>query len=99
VVRTLEPKVAIMNNGSTKGNMPEVFATLKDQKSLEAVYQVHKNERPDGAMNNVADEYIANKQQRNCAGNIIHLSVAPDGKTYKVSIPANKHERVFETRK
>ena len=77
-----------------------VFATLKDTKSLEGIYQVHKNLRPDGATNNVTDEYIANKTtDKECVGNYIKLSVAPDGKTYTVSIPANKHERTFETKK
>ena len=97
VLRTLEPKVAIMNNGVTKGCLPEVFATLKDTKSLEAIYQVHKNLRPDGMTNNVADEYIAN-HEKECQGNLIKLSVAPDAKTYTVSIPASGHTRTFETR-
>jgi beta-lactamase superfamily II metal-dependent hydrolase len=97
VLRSLMPRVAIMNNGTTKGCLPEVFANLKDTPSLEAVYQVHKNLRPDGATNNVADEYIANLEMA-CKGNYIKLSVAPDAKTYTVSIPANKHERKFETR-
>ena len=97
VIRSLEPRVAIMNNGTTKGGAPEVFANLKEQKSIEAIYQVHKNLRPDGSVNNVADEYIANKEEQ-CKANYIKLSVAPDAKTYTVSIPANKHERTFKTR-
>lgn len=97
VVQSLEPHVAVMNNGSTKGCMPDVFATLKEQKSIEAIYQAHKNLRPDGETNNVRDEYIANKAAE-CEGNVIHLSVAPDGKSYKIAIPANKHEREFKTR-
>ncbi len=97
VVQSLEPRVAIMNNGTTKGCMPEVFATLKEQKSIEAIYQSHKNLRPDGATNNVDDEYIAN-HTADCQANVIHLSVAPDGKTYTVAISANKHLREFKTR-
>ena len=97
VLRSLEPHVAIMNNGTTKGCLPEVFANLKETKSLEALYQVHKNLRPDGATNNVPDEYIANKEQE-CKANYIKLSVAADGKSYTVSIPANKHERTYKTR-
>lgn len=99
VLKALQPKVAIMNNGTTKGCLPEVFATLKETKSLEGIYQVHKNLRPDGETNNVADEYIANRSDKECAGHHIHLSVAPDGNTYTVKIPANKHERTYETRK
>jgi competence protein ComEC len=97
VLRSLQPKVAIMNNGSTKGCLPEVAANLKDTKSLEAVYQLHKNLRPDGATGNVADEYIANKE-KDCQGNHVKLTVAADGKSYTVGIPANKHERKFQTR-
>ena len=97
VLRSLEPQVAIMNNGTTKGCLPEVFANLKETESIEAVYQVHKNLRADGATNNVTDEYIANTKEQ-CEGNHIQLSVAPDGKSYLVKIPANKHERTFQTR-
>ena len=97
VIRSLEPRVAIMNNGVTKGCMPEVFASLKEAPSIEAVYQVHKNLRPDGATNNVADEYIAN-HDKECKGNYVKLSVDPTSKSYTVSIPANKHERTFRTK-
>lgn len=98
VLQTIEPRVAIMNNGTTKGCAPEVFANLKDTKSLQAIYQVHKNLRPDGETNNVEGDYIANKE-KDCQGNHIRLSVAPDTKTYTVAIPANKHEKTYETRK
>jgi competence protein ComEC len=98
VLRSLEPRVAVINNGVTKGCLPEVFANLQDTKSLEAVYQVHKNLRPDGATNNVKDEYIANKE-RECQGNYIKLSVSADAKSYAVSIPANGHTRTFATTK
>jgi competence protein ComEC len=97
VLRSLQPRVAVMNNGTTKGCLPEVFANLQDTKSLEAVYQVHKNLRPDGAVNNVPDEYIANREQE-CQGHYIKLSVAADGKSYTVSIPASGHSRTYNTR-
>lgn len=96
VLKSIEPRVAIMNNGATKGCMPEVFSNLKEQKSLEAVYQMHKNLRPDGEQNNVAAEYIANAEKE-CAGNTIQVSVAADAKSYSVSIPASKHSRKFTT--
>jgi competence protein ComEC len=97
VLSSLQPRVAVMNNGVTKGCLPEVAANLRDTPSLEAVYQVHKNLRPDGMTGNVPDEYIANKE-RECQGNHIKLSVAADGKSYSVSIPANGHTRNFTTR-
>ncbi len=101
VLRSLQPHVAIMNNGTTKGCMPEVFATLQEQKSLAAIYQVHKNLRPDGApnngaRNNVADEFIANLEEK-CAANTIELTVAEDGQSYSVAIPAKDHKKTYQT--
>jgi competence protein ComEC len=97
VLRSLLPRVAVMNNGATKGCLPEVVETLRATPSLEAVYQVHKNLRPDGAAGNVADEYIANLQAE-CEANYIRLSVAPDGKSYSVDIPASGHRREYQTK-
>ena len=98
-LQSLRPTVAIMNNGATKGCKPEVFANLSETKSLQAIYQVHKNLRPDGVVNNVPDEYIANHgPEEQCEGNYIKLSVDWAAKTYTVSIPVNGHERTFETR-
>lgn len=97
VVKALKPTVAIMNNGATKGGAPEVFETLRSVKSIAAIYQVHKNLRPDGSVNNVADEFIANKEKE-CSANPIHLDVAVDGKSYSVSIPANGHRKEYKTR-
>lgn len=98
VIRSVKPSVAIMNNGERKGCMPEVFANLAATPSIQAVYQMHKNLRDDGATNNVPDEYVANLESaERCAGNYIKLSVAPDGMQYTVSIPANGHQRTFAT--
>jgi beta-lactamase superfamily II metal-dependent hydrolase len=97
LVKSLEPIVAIFNNGSTKGCEPMSFAVLKELPSVKAIYQVHKNLRPDGEKNNAPDEFIAN-QEKECKGNHIKLSVAPDGKSYTVSVPSTKHERTYQVR-
>jgi len=97
VLQALRPRVSIMNNGPTKGTQPQTFATLKATQSIEAMYQLHKNQRADGEINNTTDELIANVE-KGTSGNYIHLSVAPDGKTYSVRIPAKHHERTFQTR-
>ena len=97
VLSSLQPRVAIMNNGKTKGCMPEVFQNLRATGSIEAIYQLHKNTRPDGETSNTADELIANREPSG-TGKIIKLSVAPDAKTYTVTIPAHEHSRTFETK-
>jgi hypothetical protein len=70
--------------------------TLRAADSIKAIYQVHKNVRPD-IENNTHEDFIANLEEK-CEGHYIKLSVAPDGKSYTVSIPARKHERTYQTR-
>lgn len=96
LIRALEPRVAIINNGVTKGCDVGCFTTLKETPSIEAIYQVHRNERNDGSPN-VPDEFIANRT-KDCQANFIKLSVAPDGESYTVSIPAHGHERTYQTK-
>jgi competence protein ComEC len=96
VIQSLKPTVSVMNNGPRKGTEPEVVANLKATASIEAMYQLHKNERRDGDVNNVGDEFIANP--RRVTGNYIMLSVDPTGDSYRVTIPSNGHERTFQTK-
>ncbi|HIF32585.1 MAG TPA: MBL fold metallo-hydrolase [Planctomycetes bacterium] len=96
LLNALQPHVAIMNNGKTKGCMPDVFANLKATKSIQAIYQLHRNERPDGQMNNVEVPFIANRSKE-VTGNHIHLSVAANGKSYTVTIPAHDESRTYQT--
>ncbi len=95
LIHSLAPTISVMNNGPKKGTGTATIAALKSSPGLQAMYQVHKNVRPDGE--NTADEFIANADEM-CAANFIKLSVAPDGKTYTVSIPATGHTRTFSTR-
>jgi competence protein ComEC len=97
LVKAIEPTVAIMNNGTFKGCEPEVFATLKSTPSIKAIYQLHKNLRPDGDVNNTEPQFIANLE-KNCAGNPIHLAVSADARRYVVSIPATKFEQAYDTK-
>jgi beta-lactamase superfamily II metal-dependent hydrolase len=96
LVKALQPVVAVMGNGTKKGCGPETFTTLKNTPSVQVVYQAHKNLRDDSQYN-TADAYIANLEA-DCQGNYVKLSVAPDGKSYTVSIPATGHRKTYQTR-
>jgi competence protein ComEC len=95
LVRALSPKVTVMSNGINKGCNAGTFATLKSIPSIEAMYQIHRNLRADSE-NNTSSKYIANLEQH-CNGDYIKLSVAPNGKSYTISIPAKGHSATYKT--
>ena len=95
LIQQLSPVVTVMNNGHRKGCGPETFKTLSLAPSVKAMYQVRKNLRQD-IENNTSDEYIANLGEKSDE-NVMKLSVAPDGLSYTMSIPARNHHRTFET--
>lgn len=97
VLTALQPRVAVMNNGPTKGCQPEMVAALRATRSIEAIYQMHRNQRPDGQFNNTEPGLIANSEAGK-SGNIIKLSVDPSGQSYQVEIPATGHLRQYQTR-
>jgi competence protein ComEC len=96
LLRALSPTVSVMSNGTSKGCGAETFATLSSVASIQAMYQIHKNLRAD-SQNNSKDEFIANLHKE-CSGSFIKLSVAPDTKSYSISIPAKGHTRTFQSR-
>ncbi len=103
LVQSLAPTVTVMNNGSVKGGKAEAFAALKSAKSIQASYQLHKSTNVPAAQN-VPDEFIANlndvrgADMAKCTANIIKMSVAADGKSYTISIPANGHTKTYATK-
>jgi hypothetical protein len=100
LIQSLTPTVSVMNNGPRKGGKAEVFAALRTVTSLRARYQVHKSMNVP-ASDNTADEFIANLEEAKpadqCPGNVIKLSVAPDGKNYTISIAARGHTATYAT--
>lgn len=95
VIQSLQPTVAIMNNGTTKGTAPEVLAALKEQKSVQAIYQMHKNLRPNEEHNNAPAEYIANATE-DCKAEPLFLDVSEDGASYTVTVPATGHKHQYD---
>ncbi|MBC8003000.1 MAG: MBL fold metallo-hydrolase [Opitutaceae bacterium] len=100
LIKSLAPRVSVMNNGPRKGGHLETFTTLKDVPSIQAKYQVHKSLNVP-AEENAPAVYIANDDVSGGPkdGNYIKMSVAPDGKTYTITVPSTGHSRTFETKK
>ena len=98
LVLAIDPRVAVMCNGPTKGGHPDTIKTLRRVNSLQALYQLHRN------VNLTADqqtpaEFIANTEPTaDCKGVSIKASVAADGKSYTVQIGTNGKLRTYQTR-
>ena len=58
VIAAVSPRVAILNNGVSKGGDPDAFASLRGATGIEDTWQSHKTRRP-GAQN-FPDAFIAN---------------------------------------
>jgi hypothetical protein len=77
LVYGLAPRVAIMDNGATKGGTPSVWDIIEKSPGLEDLWQLHFSV-DGGAAHNVAAEFIANPEGPD-AGNYLELTAQPDG--------------------
>jgi len=98
LVLAIDPQVAVMCNGPTKAGELQTQQTLRKVKSLEALYQLHRNTRLTADQQTPA-EFIANDQETvDCQGVFVKASVAPDGGSYTVQIGPEGAPRTFQTR-
>jgi beta-lactamase superfamily II metal-dependent hydrolase len=95
LVRALQPRVTVMCNGPHKGGHPATVALLKSIASIQANYQLHRNVETSPEQN-TDRAHIANWDE-NCKGEFVKASVAPDGKSYTVTIGASGTTQKFET--
>jgi beta-lactamase superfamily II metal-dependent hydrolase len=96
LLKTVNPRVAIFNNGPHKGGSPLVTANLRRLPDIQAIYQMHKN-LDVAAQENADPEFIANAEEK-CLGNFIKLAVAPDSKSYTVTVGDKGKPKSFKTR-
>lgn len=95
LVQTIQPTVAIMNNGPRKGGDAKAVSLLRSIPSIKALYQLHKNAATSDA-DNTEPALIANKSAD--GGQFIRASVSADGKHFTVQIGADGAGREFEVR-
>ena len=98
LVHAIDPTVAVMCNGPTKGGHEQTIATLKGIKSLQHWYQLHRNVNLEDDAQAPA-EFIANREPTvNCEGIWVKASVAPDGESYTLQIGEEGKVRTYITR-
>ena len=88
--------MGIFNNGP-QGGHPNVVTALR-RPGNQAIYQIHRNLGV-GEQENTDPELIANKGPSDkCPAEGIRLTVAPDSKSYEVTVGHDGKPRRFETR-
>jgi len=96
LIKTVQPRVAIFNNGPKKGGHPQVVGTLRRLPETPAIYQMHRNVTA-SAGENTDPEFIANSDEE-CKAEPISVVVAPDAKSYTVNVYSTNHSRTYQTR-
>jgi beta-lactamase superfamily II metal-dependent hydrolase len=77
IVDAIHPRVAIMNNGATKGGNPDAWQVVHDSPGLEGLWQLHTAEA--GGAHNVEADMIANLDSKSDVGNWIKVTALPTG--------------------
>ncbi len=95
LVRSIQPTVAIMNNGPHKGGSPATVKLLRTIPSIKAAYQLHRNAES-GPEDNTEPGLIANADP--AGGQFIHVLVPGDGSKFEVQIGSDGPKREFASR-
>jgi competence protein ComEC len=95
LVRGIEPRVALMNNGPHKGGSPEVWQTIRETRGLLDLWQLHYAIDSD-KQHNSPDTFIANVDQI-CEGDWIKVTAQKDG-TFTVVNGRNKFQKTYVKR-
>ena len=94
-LETIAPTVSIMDNGPRKGGAPATVRRLRKLPSLQAAYQLHKNNSPD-PLDNTEPSKIANAV--GTEGKFLRVIVEPDGTRYSVQIGSNGAKEEFRSK-
>jgi beta-lactamase superfamily II metal-dependent hydrolase len=76
-VHAIDPRVAIVDNGATKGGSPSAMDIIQSSPNLQSLWQLHFSEEA-GPTHNTAPELIANPEAPDAA-NYLKLTANPDG--------------------
>lgn len=91
LVHALDPRVAIMNNGATKGGEPAAWQVIHSTTRLLDLWQLHYAEAG-GDANNTSEQLIANHKQEE--GNWIKLEASSNG-SFSVTNSRNGYSKAY----
>ncbi len=95
IVQALKPRVAIINNGATKGGSPEALHTIRTSPGIEDVWQLHYAQNA-GKENNAPEPFIVNVDQESSVS-WIKLEAQADGQ-FTVTNSRNGKTKVYPPR-
>jgi competence protein ComEC len=94
IVHALKPRVAIMNNGATKGASKPAWEVVHNSPGLLDLWQLHFAVAG-GADHNTSEQFIANPDEANDKGNYLKLSAESNG-TFTVTNPRNDVSKTYK---
>jgi beta-lactamase superfamily II metal-dependent hydrolase len=92
LVHALQPRVAVMNNGSKKGGSPSAWEIVKSSPGLQDLWQLHFA-NGGGQEHNTTDPFIANVDEAD-TGFYLKLTAHEDG-SFEIFNPRNKFSRSY----
>jgi competence protein ComEC len=94
IVHALKPRVAIMNNGATKGGSAPAWQVVHGSPGIQDIWQLHYAVSA-GKLNNVSEQFIANPDQADDQGKWIKLSAESNG-NFTVTNSRNNFSKTYK---
>ncbi|MGH9350265.1 MAG: ComEC/Rec2 family competence protein [Vicinamibacterales bacterium] len=91
IVHAIRPRVAVMNNGATKGGSRSAWRIIRDAPGLRDLWQIH-HAVAGGADHNSPAPFLANLDETTAHG--IRITARPDG-SFTVTNDRNGHSRRY----
>jgi competence protein ComEC len=94
IVHAIKPRVAILDNGATKGASPSTWQTIHDSPGLLDMWQIDFAVA-NGKEKNAPEQFIANPDQASDKGNYLKLSAESNG-TFTVTNSRNNFSKTYK---
>lgn len=92
LVHGLQPRVAIMDNGSKKGGSPSAWDVIKSSPGIQDIWQLHFADEG-GKEHNTTDPFIANVEEAD-TGLYLKVTAHEDG-SFEIYNPRNKFSKQY----